>query len=57
MVAIQKERPIRGIVLSGYGMETDVAMSKAAGFEEHLTKPIDFSQLDAAITRIVETLL
>lgn len=57
MVAIQKTRPIRGIVLSGYGMETDVAKSRAAGFEEHLTKPVDFAQLDAAIARVVDSLL
>jgi signal transduction histidine kinase/CheY-like chemotaxis protein len=33
------------IALSGYGMDADVTSSKAAGFDEHLTKPIDFALL------------
>ncbi|MGE5275826.1 MAG: PAS domain S-box protein [Acidobacteriota bacterium] len=44
-------RPIRGIVLSGYGMDADVARSRAAGFAEHLTKPVQISLLLAAIDR------
>ena len=40
---------VRGIALSGYGMEEDVLKSLAAGFERHLTKPIDLQALQAAI--------
>ena len=36
---------LRGIALSGYGMEDDVARSRQAGFTSHLTKPVDFRQL------------
>jgi two-component system CheB/CheR fusion protein len=39
----------RGIALSGYGMEEDVRMSLEAGFERHLTKPIDLRSLQTAI--------
>jgi PAS domain S-box-containing protein len=42
----------RGIALTGYGMESDVAASRDAGFAEHLTKPVDLQQLQAAIVRI-----
>jgi signal transduction histidine kinase len=40
------------IALSGYGMEADLLGSKAAGFEEHLTKPIDFDQLMRTVDRL-----
>jgi CheY-like chemotaxis protein len=36
---------LTGIALSGYGMENDVAESRAAGFRFHLTKPVSFEQL------------
>jgi hypothetical protein len=34
-------------------MEEDVKRSKTAGFEVHLTKPVNFSSLTAAIHRII----
>jgi len=45
---------LRGIAMSGFGSDVDVAQSKAAGFLEHLVKPIDAKALDAAIQRLVE---
>ncbi|MFL6583307.1 MAG: response regulator, partial [Chthoniobacterales bacterium] len=44
---------IEGIALSGFGTEDDVAASRAAGFAEHLTKPIGWERLRGAIERIV----
>jgi len=44
-------RPLRGIALTGYGMESDMKMSEAAGFFAHLVKPINFSDLEDAIRR------
>ena len=41
--------PVRGIALSGFGMEEDIKKSKEAGFFEHLTKPINFQKLEAVI--------
>jgi CheY-like chemotaxis protein len=40
------------IALTGFGMDEDVARTRAAGFDEHLTKPIDFPKLQAAIQRL-----
>ncbi len=40
---------LRGIALSGYGMEEDISRSRAAGFTAHLTKPVDYSQLQRAL--------
>jgi PAS domain S-box-containing protein len=44
---------IRGIALSGYGMEEDIRRSHQSGFIEHLTKPIEMSQLRSAIDRVM----
>ncbi len=40
---------LRGIALSGYGMEDDLARSRDAGFIAHLIKPVDFAQLKRAL--------
>ena len=45
-------RPVKGIVLSGYGMDSDVSKSRAAGFSEHLTKPVQIALLLGAIDRV-----
>jgi signal transduction histidine kinase/ActR/RegA family two-component response regulator len=42
-----------GIALSGYGMEEDINRSQAAGFDAHLTKPIDIKRLDEVIARLL----
>jgi len=44
-------RPIRGIALTGYGMESDVRQSRDAGFTAHMTKPINFQDLVVIIER------
>jgi signal transduction histidine kinase len=40
---------IRGIAISGFGMNGDVEKSMQAGFSEHLVKPINIEKLEAAI--------
>src|SRR3712207_7161054 len=42
----------RAIALTGYGMDSDVAASREAGFAQHLTKPVDLAALEAAIQRV-----
>jgi PAS domain S-box-containing protein len=44
---------LRGIALSGYGMDADVEQSAAAGFSRHLTKPIDVTVLRSTITELM----
>lgn len=41
--------PIYAIAMSGFGMNSDRATSKAAGFRRHLLKPFDPDELDAAL--------
>lgn len=43
----------RGIALTGYGMDQDLARSRKAGFSVHLTKPVRIQALDAALTDIL----
>jgi len=43
---------LRGIALSGYGMEEDVRQSLEAGFARHLTKPVSLPQLQAALREV-----
>lgn len=43
---------LHGIALSGFGTEDDVSRSKAAGFDDHLTKPVDFSLLHRRLAEI-----
>jgi HAMP domain-containing protein/signal transduction histidine kinase/ActR/RegA family two-component response regulator len=47
MRAIQADRPLLGIALTGYGMEEDIRKSRDAGFKHHLVKPIDVNMLDS----------
>ena len=44
---------VRGIALSGYGMDEDLAATRAAGFVEHLIKPVDPERLRLAVARLV----
>ncbi len=43
---------LRGIALSGYGMEEDLRRSVEAGFTTHLVKPVDFNQLRRALREV-----
>ena len=48
-----RSQGLPGIALSGFGMENDVSQARAAGFSEHLTKPINFERLDEAIRNLL----
>ncbi len=52
MEQMQGIQPLRGIAMSGYGMEEDVRKSMQSGFCEHLVKPIKIPELLAAIQRL-----
>ena len=49
MRTLKATKPIRGIALTGYGRREDLADTRDAGFERHLTKPVDLPNLIAAI--------
>ena len=50
-VRLNKDLP--GIALSGFGTEQDVNQARAAGFSEHLTKPINFERLEKTIQNLL----
>jgi signal transduction histidine kinase/CheY-like chemotaxis protein len=54
MRELHDARHLPGIAISGFGMEHDVTKAKAAGFSEHLTKPINFEKLEEAIRSVLE---
>lgn len=49
---IKSRQNLKGIALSGFGMEEDVRRSRQAGFVQHLTKPVNFQKLGAVIEQI-----
>jgi PAS domain S-box-containing protein len=48
----KQRQSLKGVALSGYGMEEDVRRSLEAGFDYHLTKPIDFGELLSLLVKI-----
>jgi signal transduction histidine kinase len=53
LAELSAKHGLRGIAMSGFGSDADLAQSKRAGFLEHLVKPIDAKALDATIQRLV----
>ena len=49
MRALHARFGLRGIALSGFGMEADIARSRDAGFTAHLVKPINVRDLRKAL--------
>ncbi|HWE04540.1 MAG TPA: ATP-binding protein [Tepidisphaeraceae bacterium] len=53
MRQLRPRQSLRGIALSGYGMDEDIRKSREAGFEHHLVKPVNFDVLHSAIKHVV----
>ena len=53
MVELRKKRPVKGIALTGYGMEHDITRSQDAGFLAHLTKPVGIQSLESALNSVL----
>ena len=52
MTTLRERYSLRGVALSGYGMEEDIRRSKSAGFEYHLTKPVDPVKIDQLLANL-----
>ncbi len=50
--ALRSTQPIPAIALSGLGSSDDLELSRAAGFDLHLMKPMDVLELEEAIERV-----
>jgi PAS domain S-box-containing protein len=53
MEDLRDTHSLRGIALSGYGMDEDLKRARDAGFAAHLTKPVDFQRLQQAVNEMV----
>src|SRR6185436_13182997 len=41
------------VALTGWGQETDKQAALAAGFDDHLTKPVDPDDVEAALSKLL----
>src|SRR5262249_4222057 len=48
MSHLSRVHGLRGIAVSGYGMQEDLLQSRQVGFIEHLVKPVTFESVQAA---------
>lgn len=55
MEHLRSAHGLRGIALSGYGMEEDIVRSRASGFVAHLVKPVAIADLRRVLTEISGT--
>jgi CheY-like chemotaxis protein len=55
MTRLRGNSSIRGIAISGFGTMADIEKSFAAGFSEHLIKPVNAEKLETAIQTAIAT--
>jgi CheY-like chemotaxis protein len=53
MKRIKQRYPVKGIAMSGFGMDEDIRRSEQAGFSDHIVKPLSIAQLERSIRRVV----
>jgi PAS domain S-box-containing protein len=56
MAELEQRYHLKGIALTGFGTESDIAKSRKMGFIIHLTKPVGMPALDSAIAAITREL-
>jgi hypothetical protein len=52
---IRKTQTTPAIALTGFGMQQDIERAQQAGFDSHLTKPVNLQKLEATIRRLLRT--
>ena len=52
MEQIRERHGIKGIALSGYGMDEDIKRSMEAGFVDHVVKPVDLARLESVMRQV-----
>ena len=55
MKQLRDRHGLKGIALSGYGMEEDQRRSREVGFFDHVIKPVSINQLVEVIQRVVSS--
>lgn len=52
MQTLRSQHGLRGIALTGYGMEEDITRAREAGFISHLIKPVQISELRTVLSAL-----
>jgi CheY-like chemotaxis protein len=53
LAQLPRQSGFQAIAMSGYGMEGDLEQTKAAGFQDHLVKPVSADRLKETIQRLI----
>ena len=48
----KQHQAVKGVALSGFGMDDDLRASLESGFDYHLTKPVEFQKLESVLREI-----
>ena len=48
----KRKRPVKAVALTGFSATEDIERGKKAGFDFHLSKPVDFHELRAVLGQI-----
>ena len=48
----KRKQSVKGIALTGFGSDEDIRRGKEAGFDFHLTKPVDFHELRSVLDQV-----
>jgi len=48
----KRKRPVKAVALTGFSATEDIERGKQAGFDFHLTKPVDFHELRAVLGQV-----
>ena len=48
----KRKQPVKAVALTGFGATADIQRGKEAGFDFHLTKPIDFHELRTVLGQV-----
>ena len=48
----KRKQPVKGVALTGFDNNEDIRRSREAGFDFHLTKPVDFHELRTVLGQI-----
>lgn len=48
----KQHQPVKGVALTGFGSDEDIRRGREAGFDFHLTKPVDFHELRSILENV-----
>ena len=48
----KRKRPVKAVALTGFGTPDDIKRGREAGFDFHLTKPVDFHELRSVLDQV-----